>query len=189
MCLLRSSWNFYVFEGTHSFVVVNLIWGVELYTCISFLLTILSVPEVLSAPIEPLCCAWKSITLMNTTPLLILQLAQKVLLNTITIIVTFWKFGNSFILFLCCFVFHVSGSQTWPGGPPALDLLFVSLTHLIPLISSSVETAKTKLGVFDYGDMQNVGQGVLQDRVGNHCFMWIHFEESTILYWNIKMKS
>ncbi len=41
-----------------------------------------------------------------------------------------------------------------PCPAPFVCLLY--LTHLIPLISSLVETARTKLGVSDQGDIQNV---------------------------------
>ncbi len=47
-------------------------------------------------------------------------------------------------------------SHTCPGGPPAPLPCLPYLTHLIPLISSLVETAKTELGVLDKGDIQNV---------------------------------
>ncbi len=42
---------------------------------------------------------------------------------------------------------------------PALHLLYVFLpylTHLIPLINSLVETARTKLGVLDKGDIEKM---------------------------------
>ncbi len=184
MCLLRSSWNFYVFEGTRSFVVVNLIWGVELYTCISFLLNILSVPEVLSVCSDRASLLAPESQIRSWTLHLFSYCSwhRKSCWIPLQLLSHFESLG---IQLFYCFVFHVSGSQTWLGGPPALDPLYViphlTLTHLIGLINSLVETAKTKLGVFDYGDMQNV-----QDRVGDHCFMWIHFEESTILYWNYK---
>ncbi len=69
-----------------------------------------------------------------------------------------------------CFMFSVfskilysSGSQTCPGGPPALHILCVSLYH--SWFSSSVGTARPEVG-----DMQNVQcWGYFMERFENHC--------------------
>ncbi len=66
-----------------------------------------------------------------------------------------------------------------PGPAPFVCLPF--LTHLIPLISSLVETARTKLGVSDKRDIQNVqGRGSSRTALGTTVL-----EKNVCLYFNV----
>ncbi len=68
---------------------------------------------------------------------------------------------------VCVYIYKITFYMD-PGPAPFVCLPF--LTHLILLISSLVETARTKLGVSDKRDTKCAGQGFLQDSFGNHCF-------------------